>query len=372
MKNLTLLGSLIMMLSLHAQNVSTMTEGNFFDDIAIDFEGNVYGSDFYGDSIFKWDTQGNVSVFASGFLNPNGIGINPDGDLYICEHTASKIHKYSTDGTLLETYTGITNPSGVKNIPGTTDMVYVEWSTSTLGVLHDDGTKEVLAEGSPLFGPAGIAFIDDVMYVSNYNNRKIMRYENGEMTTIAQLPSESDSNAFLGFIDAKDGFIYATSYGAHKIYQVNPTTGEYSTFAGSIQGNDDGPLQEATFNYPNGIYFDNDNDRLLISDGGTKNLRIIDNISQALATDEYFIDASAIAVYPNPANDAIQIKGSFDASKEYQISVISADGGNVFNSKKVSGDELSNISIVTSDWSKGIYFITISVGNKSVTKKIIK
>ena len=257
-----------------AQTVRTITEGNFFDDLFLHPNGILYGSEYYGKTIWKFDTATEqVTIFRDDFSNPNGIAMDPQEKLFICDHTLNKILKFETDGTLIEEFTGIFTPSGVKNIPGTNDMLFVEYGTSKVGILHDDGSSEILYSAGELNGPAGLAYINGVIYVSNYNDRKIIKLDGGTQTLIAQLPFEGDlTDSWLGFIDSKDGMIYATSGGGNNIYRVDPVNGTYSVFAGSTRGNNDGPLSQATFNKPNGILFDDATDRMYISEAGTNNL----------------------------------------------------------------------------------------------------
>lgn len=353
-----------------AQTVSTVLEGDFFDDLAQDQQGNLYGSDYNGNTIYKYDTNGVVSIFKDGFSNPNGIGFNSQNEMYICDHTANTIFKYDTDGTLLETYTGILTPSGVKNIPGTDDMIYVEYGTSRVGKLAPDGSTTILYAGDGINGPAGIAFIDDVLYVSNYNDRKILKLENSTVTTIAQLPAEANNNNFLGFIDAKDGYIYATSLGGHKIYKIDPSTGDYFSWAGSTHGSEDGFIWDATFCFPNGILFDNPADRLYISEAGTDNLRIIDGVS--LGLEELFMDVNTVQIAPNPATDYVGITSSEQITLQYSVEIHDALGRLVFEKETNKFPQKLSEKIDISTFSQGAYYVTIISDGRSVTKKVIK
>ena len=72
----TLLLAFVFMLSVSGQTVSTVTEGIFEDGLSVNSQGVVYGSNFTGSNVYAYDdASGTVSVFADGFVRPNGLDI---------------------------------------------------------------------------------------------------------------------------------------------------------------------------------------------------------------------------------------------------------------------------------------------------------
>ncbi|WP_405208580.1 hypothetical protein [Aquimarina sp. LLG6339-5] len=258
--------------------VETVTDGSFHDGLAIDRKGNLYGSDFVGNTVYKMTPSREVTVFAEGLVSPNGIGINKNDEIYVCDHFGNTIYKYSEEGVQLDSIPAI-SPAGIKRIPGTNDMLFVEYSTNTINLLSENNTITKLYEGSPINGPAGIAFDRrGDTYIGNFNDRKIYKFKDGELTFIAELPVEAPNANFLGFLTYARGFLFATQIGEHKIYKINPNKeNDFEVFAGSVLGNEDGDVSEATFNFPNGILASTNQKILYVSDAGTKNLRIIES-----------------------------------------------------------------------------------------------
>lgn len=256
--------------------VSTVSEGKFYDGLETDSHGNLYGSDFVGDAVYKLNTEGEVSVFADGLNSPNGIGINSKDEVYVCDHFGNAIFKYNKQGELMTSFEAI-SPAGIKKMPRSDDMLFVEYNTNTINLLKEDGTIVKLFEGAPINGPAGIAFDrKGKAYIGNFNDLTIYSYENGEVQYVAQLPAEAANFNFLGFLTYAKGYLYATQLGEHRIYKINPNKiDSFEVFAGSALGNTDGDISEATFNFPNGIVASRDQKTLYISDAGTSNLRII-------------------------------------------------------------------------------------------------
>ncbi|WP_282043797.1 T9SS type A sorting domain-containing protein [Winogradskyella flava] len=382
-KKILLLSLILCSYSIVSQTVSTVTGGNFHDGLAVDSQGNVYGSDFPPvapfpnpiKNVYKYDTSGNVTVFATGFVSPNGIGINSQDEVYVCDHFANNIKKFSSDGTLLMTTTigQFTTPAGIKPIPNTLDMLVVEYNNNSgrkIKQLSADGTVTTLFSGAPLNGPAGIAFIGDTPYIANFNDRKIFRFQNSFLTEVAQLPSSNNPQTdFLGFLTSANGLLYATHFGLNSIYTINPTTGEVNLFAGSSQGGQDGDISIATFNGPNGIVADESTGKIYVSDAGVKNLRIIENAF--LSTEDFTADSFRLHAFPNPAKDSLKIEMKLNILDPLEIQIIDATGKIIYQKSFTIDDSKFSFAIPTTAWEEGTYILHCIQSNKKITKKIM-
>jgi sugar lactone lactonase YvrE len=380
-KKTTYLLFLTFILNIEAQTVTTVDEGSFSDALAIDSQGVVYGSDWSGTKVYKYDLDGSVSVFKGGFTNPNGIGINALDEIYICDHTANEIQKYDTSGNLLTMYdTNLTTPAGIKPIPNTTDMLIVEygvwnWTTgqiiysSKIKKLEADGTITILFDGTPLNGPAGITFVNDIPYIANFNDRKIFKFENNVLTEIAQLPATAQGSNFIGFLTSLGNQLYATQIGENKIYRINSVDGSVTLYAGSNAGGNDGEISNATFSGPNGILADPINNRIYISDSATKNLRIINGVG--LSVDEFNLSKFEIKLFPNPAFDSLNIKLSKLKDREVSISIFDILGKEIF--KKDFGVEnfALDTQINIEKFPSGTYNVRVKTKTEVVSKKVI-
>lgn len=373
MKTMTTLWILLSTILMHAQTVTTVTEGIFYDGFGITSNGDVYCSNYQGNDVFKYElATGNVTTFATGFTNPNGIGVTDDDRIYICEAGGGTIHIYNINGDVLDTITGLNNPTGVKYDAQEDRLLWVSYNQSSLNILDPDTNEtEILIQGAPLNGPSGIAFIGDQTYISNFNDRKIFRLEeNTTLTEIAQLPASAAQSNWLGFLTSKGDVLYATQIGEHRIYKINPETGEIILFAGSTVGNTDGDLETATFNFPNGILGDDINDRMYISDLGTSNLRIIENVS--LNVDAFAKADTNIHLFSNPQSDTITIKGELINAETYRIDVYTSSGKWVKKAQGIVKEGQLLAILDTSTWSKGMYLLKIRIGEHVVTRKVVK
>lgn len=355
-----------------AQTVTTVTDGSFFDGLGITSNGDVYCSNFQGDQVFKYEfATGDVTTFATGLVNPNGIGVSPDDHIYVCEAGGGTIREYDSNGDLISSITGLNNPTGVKYNPNNDQVLWVSYNQSSINTLDPETNEtEIVFQGAPLNGPSGIAFIDNEVFISNYNDRKIFRLEDDDtLTEIAQLPATASQNNVLGFITSKDGLLFGTQIGEHRIYRIDPENGEVNLLAGSNIGDNDGNLDNATFNFPNGILGDSANDRLYISDAGTSNLRIIENATLNVAT----IDSESIELRVfKRTTDIIQIEATLPAIDTYTLQVYDTLGKKIEEKIENNPTNTINTTIETSSWSNGVYILQLTSGVYNISKKILK
>ncbi|MEO1436824.1 MAG: T9SS type A sorting domain-containing protein [Bacteroidota bacterium] len=358
----------------YGQMVSTVTQGNFTDAINQDAQGNIYCSDFSGTTVWKYDINGNVSSFVTDLTSPNGIGINDQNEIFVCEHFANRITKFDSDGNQLDQFTGFNRPAGIKHIPGTDAMLVVEYIGNRIFRLNADGTREQLHDGgpsSPMNGPAGIAFIGTEAYIANFNNRRVYRLEIDQtLTFIAQLPAGGVTNNFLGFLDAKDGLLIATQLGTHRLYTINPANGAVQVFAGSSAGNTDGLLENARFNGPNGIYADQVNNRIFISEFSSNNLRIIEGI--VLSDGLQASNIAELSLFPNPLKDTLNIKAKLEQPGELLLRLYDQQGKLVKQAQSPSmGIEFQH-SMQLDELPSGTYFLELNDGRQGISRLVVK
>lgn len=354
-----------------SQTVTTFTGGTPDDGIAIDSNGNIYASNYMGDTVFKFTPSGEVSSFITGLNTPNGLAFNSNDELYVCDGQGDTIYKYNLNGDLLASYPLDYHPSGIIKDFDSEDMIFTEYQGNSIKRLSPDGIITDVSTASGLNGPVGITFDSNgVMYVGNYTDRDIYRVlENGDIEFIATVPTDGGALPNLGFIAYGQGFLWGTTMGSDKIYKINPDgIADFEIFAGSTQGSLDGDISVATFHTPNGITFNDAEDTMYITDFGTKNLRIISGI--VLSNDDFNSKKSEVQLYPNPSDTELNIQ--FNTSESYTIRVYDVLGKEVFHIKRDSFQEKVTETLEVSHWSKGIYFVEVSSGANSITKKFIR
>lgn len=177
----------------------------------VDSRGDLFQSNFFGNSITKIARTGEVTPFASDGLNgPVGLAVDPKDNLYVCNCSGNTLSKVS--------------PAGV---------------------------VEPYAESERFACPNGITLgPDGYLYVTNFNHHDILKVSpEGEVSVFATVPGGA-GNSHLAF---SKGYFYVTKIIAQQLVRVS-LAGEVTALAGTGQpGHDDGPALEASFHRPNGI-----------------------------------------------------------------------------------------------------------------------
>ena len=166
-------------------------------------------------------------------------------------------------------------PSGLAE--DTEGNVYVaNYSSATLHKILPDGTVELLSSDVRLKGCVGIVYADDLLYLANYNDGRILRVDlSGAVSELTQL--EVVPNFGLGYMTKLGEYLYTTGIGSNIIYRVSISTGASEKFAGTgAKSRLDGVVDYATFFNPNGIVADEANNTLYILDYGKPAIRKIE------------------------------------------------------------------------------------------------
>jgi len=361
--------------SINAQTVSTFLSdpaADVDDDMEFDSSGNLYGSNFAGDTVYKIDASGVATVFVDGLANPNGIAIDSTGNIFVVEFSAGMIHKYSSGGALMESYAVGSNPSGLEKSPSSDDMYFTLTSNNSVNILSPDGTITQVFQGAPLDVPVGLAFDDDEnLYVGNYFGGDIHRVTLDNAVFLATVPTDGGgSSPFLAFIAYGNGSLWGTIYGSHRIFKVGiETNDDVTLFSGSAQGSDDGPIADATFDNPGGIVFNAAQNAMYISEfSGVGNIRRIDDMP--LGVDDVSLNLDFV-ISPNPSSDFISIQVPSNTGLEItQLEVYDVTGALV-ETRSANG---SPASLKIASLPSGVYFLkaTTSDGNSGYRSFIRK
>lgn len=292
------------------------------DGIVMDHDGNLYISEYNGETVYKVTPGGTVSVFADGFTNPNGLAFDDEGNLYVPSAQDGRISKVTPTGLVDQNFiTGLTNPSGV-TFNATYDTMYVahyEISRISKVPMNDRTNIITWLTGSPLDGPVGFTWDDNgVLYTGNFNDGTLVRLDaDGTMTAIETVPP------FMGFVAYANGKVYTTSFSTHRIYEIDPATGTSIIIAGATRsGQVDGVGADARFNGPNGIVASVTGDTLYVSEFNTQTLRMLVRTSTSTSVEGEQPDADGFALtsaYPNPFRTTTTI--TYDLAQPTSVTV---------------------------------------------------
>ena len=362
-----------------SQTVTTFLNSNdavVDDAMALDSQGNLYGSTFYGGTVYKITPDGTSSPFVTGLAWANGLAVDSEDNIYVAEYLNATINKYDNDGNLIEKLSiGSGYPSGLIKAYKSDKMIYTNVGDNSINELSADGSIRVLYQGGPLNIPVGLAYGQrGDLYIGNYIGREIYRLPKGEdeLEYVATVPAPNNDVPYLAFIAYAQGSLYGTVYGEHKIYKIHPRhVDDVEIFSGSIYGDTDGNISEATFAYPAGIIANKSGNTLYVSEfNGLGNIRKITN-GNGRELQNHATSFNLIS-YPNPASDYINIETNLDENKNenYTIRVYEVNKGNlVLEKKNTNINEPYTISLV--GLNNGIYELIVSTKRVSESKTFI-
>lgn len=370
--------------SLYAQwNVATLVPGSsgMEDGLVLDKEGNIYVSQFDSTVVRKVTPEGEVSIYASGFNAPNGLAMDDGGTLYVTNAQGGRVSKVTPDGTVVQSFiSGLANPTGVAVSPNNDTLYIAHYGSSRISkvALADSNNVIDWVSGNPLNGPVGMTFDEDgMLYVGGFNDGGIVKIDaDGTMMRIATIPP------FMGFLTYAKGLLYATSFGTNRIYSVSVDGSSVELFAGTgAAGQQNGPVESATFDGPNGIAASASGDTLYVSEYNSETLR---QIILAAATDvedemsdvpvaEFFLEQN----YPNPFNQTTTISYQQATPARATLRIYNMLGQKVRTFARLP----STTGRIAVDWDghndagqrlpNGMYFYTLSTENQTASKSLL-
>lgn len=392
MKKLTIILPLILCLILfsisktNAQMVTTIAGPNINinDAIAIDDEGNIYGSKFSttnNGAIYKISPDGTVSLFSDGYYSCNGMDFDSQGNLYVVDYTATaathQIYKVNMQGEKTAYGPPISGASGILFDP-LSDTLYVSQYTgnnNSIVKLAPDETVVPFCDDEILDGPVGMAFDDNhEFYTANFGNGEIFKITHGgdSVKLLATVPHTTFWG--IGFLTYASGYLYATGIGKHKIYKVS-LSGEIFEFAGSgTAGLKDGQADTAQFNRPNGITTNAAQDTIYISDYGSKSVRMITDLTTSIEykpLPQKRADFELLQNFPNPLNNTTTITYELFKDADISLTIYTLTGKkqtSILYSHQQIGEH--SINVDASSWPSGIYFYKLESNGISMVKKM--
>lgn len=249
---------------IRAQTVSTL--GEQFDgsgDVEVAPDGSVWIGNFgqavsatgiNGQEVLRMQLDGQLSMVATGFQGASGNAFGPDGSFYQSDIRNSRVVRVLPNGQM-EALTGdnLMAPIGIAITPD--GMLYVnECNSNRISQISttDSGSTASVFISSDLFNcPNGLTLgPDGNLYSANFSDGRVNRVSlpEGDVSTLATLPGGGN-----GHITTANGRLYVVSYVGNQIFEVT-LDGSFRFIAGSgVAGYADGPAEDASFFYPNGI-----------------------------------------------------------------------------------------------------------------------
>ncbi len=162
----------------------------FTEGPAPDANGNVFFSDVSANRIYKWSTEGQLSIFSESLSGPNGLFFDPNGNLLACEGGNGRLASIDSGGSL----TVLANQYSNKPFNEPNDL----WIDPSGGVYFSD----------PAYNSSVVQDGEHVYYLTP-DRSNIIRVINDMVRP----------NGLIGTPSGK--ILYVSDHGAQKTYRYN-------------------------------------------------------------------------------------------------------------------------------------------------------
>ncbi|HTB30854.1 MAG TPA: T9SS type A sorting domain-containing protein [Bacteroidia bacterium] len=351
---------------------ATNAELNLPEDICADTSGNIYIADFDNAVIRMVNTSGIIStVVGSGFVGYSGDGgpatnaeldlpvyvfVDKQENMYISDIGNYVIRKVDASG-IISTFAG----NGKGGYSGDGGPATAAEILSPTGICEDSTGNIYFAMGSG--NTPVIRKVNSSGIISTIAGNGIAGYSgDGGPATSAEL------DFLFGLCFDGAGNLLVCDGANNRVREIN-TSGIISTIAGNGhvgRSGDGGPATAAELYDPSGIAI-NQYGNVYFSESFNNDVREIVYNPEGI---EDIRNNGDISIYPNPANQKLNLQFNKQIYGLATLSVIDITGREILNST------LSTIhyplSIDVSSLSAGMYFLNVKTKDNNFTQKFIK
>lgn len=303
------------------------------------------------DNTFSYTTQTTVSTIAgkpvgdgddlkgemidgtlaeASFHQPFFLCVDAEKNIFVCERFGNAVRQINEEKNMVTTLVkDVTNP----NAPSTDvegKVVFVPLDNGHSGMYEFDpetqwSPKKIKTrpmEGSPEFDLDWLHSLapnvnDGLLYTRSYNGNLVRFDARTKSTELLDTDLLSGSDSFVSFDSLDPNILYICYANKHCIYKYNLTTKEHEPFAGvqNEKGWQDGEREEAKFNDPKQICFDQDG-VMYVADAGNQVIRkitrdgIVSTVIGIAGVKGYIDGSPEDALFHHPTGVAIDRDGT--------------------------------------------------------------
>ena len=232
------------------RSLTDVIEGHAVGGVTIDLVGNIYVADF-GDFVWKITPEGERHEFASGLYGSSGNAIDKEGSLLQSNFYGDSITRIDRKGQAKPLITsGLSGPVGIAVDRKTGDVYVANCSSNSITKIAMDGAVSSFAKSDLLRCPNGISFDSEGnLYVVNFRNNKMLKADPQGVIT----PFATVSEKGLGHLCFRKDRFYVTAFESHAIYEVKLDGTVKRILGNGERGVVDGVGAQARLSFPNGI-----------------------------------------------------------------------------------------------------------------------
>ena len=232
------------------RSLTSVIEGHAVGGVTVDLVGNIYVADF-GDFVWKITPEGKRDVFASGLYGASGNAIDNEGNLLQSNFYGNSITRIDRKGQAKPFVTsGLSGPVGIAINKQTGDVYVANCRGNSIAKIATDGTVSSFAKSDLFSCPNGISFDrEGNLYVVNFRDNKMLKVDPKGFVA----PFATISKKGLGHLCFKEDRFYVTAFESHEIYEVTLDGSVKRILGNGKRGVVDGAGAEARLSFPNGI-----------------------------------------------------------------------------------------------------------------------
>lgn len=244
------------------------------DGVSIGPDGNIYVSGGPGGTIRRVTPEGEVSVFATGFVSANGSRFDSKGNLFVADWAGNAVRKITPDGVMTTFASGLNGPAGVW-IDEDDNLLVSLYGTSgpggTVVKITPDGIVSTYASGGGLMDVVSIVGDENGnVYAGNWASGTLFNITGGNVSVLAVTGGASNHVCY------SHGYIYIPSPTSALVRRVS-LTGTVETFIGtSTRQVIDGPIGSADFDRPNACAISADGTTMYVMEREKGSVRKVD------------------------------------------------------------------------------------------------
>jgi len=246
------------------RSLTKVIEGHAVGGVTTDLVGNIYVADF-GDFVWKITPEGDRQVFASGLYGASGNAIDNEGNLLQSNFYGNSITRIDRKGQAKPfVTTGLSGPVGIAVNRQTGDVYVANCGDNSIAkIAAADNTVSSFARSDLFKCPNGISFDrEGNLYVVNFRNNKMLKIDpSGSVAPFATISEKG-----LGHLCFKEDRFYVTAFHSHEIYEVILDGTVKRILGDGKRGVVDGAGAKARLSFPNGIACDPWAPRLYINE----------------------------------------------------------------------------------------------------------
>jgi sugar lactone lactonase YvrE len=230
--------------------LTEVIEGHSVGGVTTDALGNIYIADF-GEIVWKFTPEGKRHEFTSGLYGAPGNAIDKQGNLLQSNFYGDSIIKIDRKGQAKAFVTsGLSGPVGIAINKQTGDVYVANCRGNSISKITPDGAVSLFAKSDLFRCPNGLSFDrDGNLYVVNFRDNRMFKIDpKGNVTLFATVSEKG-----LGHLCFREDRFYVTAYESHEIYEVTLDGTVKRILGNGERGIVDGAGAKARLSFPNGI-----------------------------------------------------------------------------------------------------------------------